>query len=84
MDSPNLLFKMVGSDLSLFEIYDDVQMRDFLIRNNGFYFNSKFLDLIRFFVIGSKKGKMLSKDQVCSILNKIFDIMFSFPEAEER
>ena len=84
MDSPNLLFEMVGSYLSFFEIYDDVQMREFMVRNNGFYFNSKFLDLIRCFVVDSKKGKMLSKDQVCSILNKIFDIMFSFPEAEER
>ena len=76
MEEPELLFEMVIIYLSLFEVYDTVQMKEFLRKNNDSHFCSQFLDMLRCFIINSKKEKMLSKDQASSILATTFDRIF--------
>ena len=57
----NILFEMVTNYLDLMEIYDEDRMKEIMRRNHLSIFNPNFLEMIRNYIINSKKGTPLHK-----------------------
>ena len=57
----NVLFEMVTNYLDLMEIYNEDRMKEIMRRNHESIFNPNFIEMIRNYIINSKKGTPLNK-----------------------